>query len=103
MAEHGKAGATTQRHSANSGPGIISGSPAAAATRRIVMIARIDAMRVKKWFQRVKRSDRREMRKVISRWEEEHGPLTAEEKAEAREALGLRASTPGVEAAPITP
>lgn len=36
-----------------------------------------------------RQSDRKEMREVISDWEGQHGPLTPQEKAEARAALGL--------------
>ena len=43
------------------------------------------------WFhdQEGRQSDRLEMRDVISGWEELHGPLTPQEKAEARASLGL--------------
>ena len=43
------------------------------------------------WFrdQEGRLSDQKEMREVISDWEGRHGPLTPQEKAEARVALGL--------------
>lgn len=43
------------------------------------------------WFhdQEGRQSDKKEMREVISDWEGQHGPLTPQEKAEARAALGL--------------
>lgn len=43
------------------------------------------------WFhdEEGRRSDKKEMREVISDWEGQHGPLTSQEKAEARAALGL--------------
>ena len=43
------------------------------------------------WFrdQVGRQSDKKEMREVISDWEGQHGPLTPQEKAEARAALGL--------------
>ena len=43
------------------------------------------------WFRdhEGRQSDKKEMREVISDWEGQHGPLTPQEKAEARTALGL--------------
>lgn len=43
------------------------------------------------WFrdQEGRQSDKKEMREVISDWEGQHGPLTPQEKAEARAVLGL--------------
>ena len=43
------------------------------------------------WFRdrQGRQSDKKEMREVISDWEGQHGPLTPQEKAEARAALGL--------------
>ena len=43
------------------------------------------------WFRDAegRQSDKKEIREVISDWEGQHGPLTPQEKAEARAALGL--------------
>ncbi|MYF32597.1 MAG: hypothetical protein F4217_04285 [Acidimicrobiaceae bacterium] len=43
------------------------------------------------WFhdEEGRQSDKKEMHEVISDWEGQHGPLTPQEKAEARAALGL--------------
>lgn len=43
------------------------------------------------WFhdEEGRQSDKKEIREVISDWEGQHGPLTPQEKAEARAALGL--------------
>ena len=43
------------------------------------------------WFrdQEGRQSDKKGMREVISDWEGQHGPLTPQEKAEARATLGL--------------
>ena len=50
------------------------------------------------WFNDAegRKSDKKEMREVISDWEGQHGPLTPQEKAEARSVLGQRASTAGL-------
>lgn len=50
------------------------------------------------WFHDAegRQSDKKEMREVISDWEAQHGPLTPQEKADARSVLGQRASTAGL-------
>ncbi len=36
-----------------------------------------------------RQADREEMLKIVADWEQEHGPITPQEKAQARATLGL--------------
>ncbi|WP_419913925.1 hypothetical protein [Candidatus Poriferisodalis sp.] len=79
----GAAAGTQPTSAPNSPDGCDMGAEVRQATLRYVEQHR-------EWFDDAEgqRSDMKEMREVIADWEGQHGPLTPQEKAEARTVLG---------------